>query len=458
MKLFVFILLLPLVQLFEVIDYSNEPYVPIPIEQAYYFKDNGTLFHIFNISELEERLYHYESMVYYHTEMTDKKLIMMVEQCKDYIEQLTVHRNKRSIDFLGKIIKFVAGNPDHDDLIMVQDKLNELVENNNQLSIINSKLKQNLDYLTGNSKSYNLEVLYEWLTKELAQIIHTINLAKSGILNTEILNLREINNIIKEEANFDVPLMEILEHATFKILQTGSIYVLLIKYPKIKEKCMLYSIRPVELEVGKLQLENDAMFCNSTYISVQQCKKYVNTNICRYQGHSCTEQLLNGFKANCTVIKEHMTQIDEVDSGKIIIHGTHLINNITKIGTYLILFNESICIDQQNYTNDKELVAQYLRGNIPSEYKILDIIESQNEELRIPTLSMIEKIPHEVETHPIRSAFVMIVIFIVLIVVLHFSINIYRMYAIYRLRKEKERANAYVRAMFYSKGIEDNPI
>lgn len=109
----------------------------------------------------------------------------------------------------------------------------------------------------------------------------------------------------------------------------------MIKYSKIEEKFKFYGIRPVELLTGKLQLEEFAMFCNQTYnISVLQCRTYVNTNICRYRGHSCTEKLLNGFKANCTVIEEHMTQIDEVDSGKIIIHGTHLINNITKIGTY----------------------------------------------------------------------------------------------------------------------------
>lgn len=238
MKRFIFcafLLAATLLRAFEIIDYSNEPYALIPIETAYLFKENGSLFHIFNMTELEEKFKKYQHLVYTTDTWRDNKLSLLMDKCKDYIDQLTIHRNKRGIDFLGSIFKFITGTPDHDDMILVQTKLNDLIENNNKLSVINSRLAKHIEHLTRPGENH-LDLLFEWLAFELSQIIETINLAKMGILNTAVLNLNEINQIIKEEKKFDAPLLEILEQSEFKILQINSIYVLLIKYPKIEEK------------------------------------------------------------------------------------------------------------------------------------------------------------------------------------------------------------------------------
>lgn len=62
------------------------------------------------------------------------------------------------------------------------------------------------------------------------------------------------------------------------------------------------------------------------------------------------------------LIRERMPSIDEVDNGKILMHGTHSIDNVTRVGTYLVLFNDSILIDDQNFTNDQNMVLEYLRN------------------------------------------------------------------------------------------------
>lgn len=441
----IFIFTLKLVQNFEIIDYSSEPYALISMDQAYLYKKNGTLFHVFNISEIEQK-FHLNDLNL--KEAGNEKIRIWGERCKEYLEQLTIHRNKRSINFLGSVIKFVAGTPDHDDMVLVQQKLNELAENNNRLSIVNSKLKKNLEWITGYSAERNVEIIFEWLATELAQVIHTINLAKNGILNTAALNLEEINQIIKDEAKFDAPLMEILEQATFKILQVDSVYIMLIKYPIIDKKCMLYNVKPIELEMGKLKLEEFVVNCEKQYITVRDCKKYITTNICKYSEHTCTEKLLNGIKANCTIVREHMHEIDEIDNGKLLIHGTHTVNNITKKGTFLILYNDSVLIDNQNFTNDKKLISDYLQRNRPSQYDIFDIIKSENKLLQIPDLTIIEKIPIEIETHPIKSTLLIISIIIITIILIHYAIKICKIYNAYKLRKEKQKSNAYVRTLF----------
>lgn len=361
--------------------------------------------------------------------------MILEDKCQEYLDQLITHRNKRAINFLGTIQKFITGVPDRDETTMVQDKLNDLIENNNKLAIINTKMQKNLDYITG-SNEYHVETLFTWLIKELEQIIQTINLAKIGILNTAILNLDEIHQILKVEKQFDAPLMEILEHATFKIIQIDKIYVLLMKYPEIKQKCTLFQIRPVGVEEGILLLERYTTNCMGKYNTVKKnCKKYINTNICDYNKHTCTEDLLNGLRANCTKIREHIPAIEKIDDGKILIHGNHKVNNITKKGTYLIMFNKSITIDNSSFDNDKELISQFIQRNKPSTYEILNVIESENAKLRIPRMTIMSRIPIEIENNPISNGIVMGVIFIVFIIILHYCIKICKEYNMYKITK-----------------------
>lgn len=170
--------------------------------------------------------------------------------------------------------------------------------------------------------------------------------------------------------------------------------------------------------------------------------------MCQYHIHNCTQNLLNGIKADCTLIKERMHSIEEIDNGKILLHGTHKINNITKTGTFLLLFNETVVIDNLNYTNEKNLVLEYLQRNKPTQYEILNIIESENEQLKIPKMSIIEKIPIEMNEHPIRSFFITLAFIIFVILLMHYLIQFCKIYQMYRSNKAKEQANNHVRALF----------
>lgn len=446
--LFISLAAINLVQNFELIDYTREPYVLIPSDPAYLYTDKETLFHIFNVSDLQTKFKNYDTLRYEKSGSEDPKITILVEQCKDYLEQLTIHRQKRSFNFLGKIIKFITGVPDSDDFELITKKLNEVTENNNQLASINEKVRANIEHLSKTGTGEQLETLLNWLIKELTAIIHTINMAKNGILNTAVLNLEEIRKIIKTEHTTDIPLMEILEHATFKIAQVDMIYIILIKYPKINNKCALYNIRPVEKDEGILQLEKNTMYCDARYISVRECKKYISATICRTFHHTCTQDLLNGLKTNCTQIREYMPQIDEVDNGRILIHGTHKVENMSKEGTYLVLFNKTINIDNENYTNDEDVVMNFLRYNRPSQYDILDIIESQNKERQIPELSIIAKLPEEVENHPIRSIILVITSITIIVVIAHYSIKFYKCYELHQDRITNNRTAAYMKALF----------
>lgn len=54
-------------------------------------------------------------------------------------------RHVRSLDFLGSALKFIAGNPDHDDYELLLTKQHFLIENNNKQNKINSVLEQQIN-------------------------------------------------------------------------------------------------------------------------------------------------------------------------------------------------------------------------------------------------------------------------------------------------------------------------
>lgn len=436
------LIILPSISTFELVDYSNESYALIPIEHAYLYRENGTLFHMFNVTEIEQKFIRYREMMYNLPELGNGRLALLMERCGEYLDQLALHRIKRGLNFLGTGIKFITGMPDHDDMLLVQQKLNDLIENNNHLAMINSHLQGSLEHLTDNTARHRVEILFEWLASELSQIIQTINLAKVGVLNTMVLGLQEVNRLTRTERNYSAPLMEVLGHSTLKILQVDSVYVLLIRYPRIEQKCMLYSVKSIERKMGKLKLEGNAAYCDNEYLVVRNCGRYVNANICSYSKHTCTQELLNGQNTKCLAVREHMPPIEEVGNGKILIHGEHKINSITRQGTFLVLFNGSITIDNLNFTNDEDLVLEYLQSNKPTQYEILEIIESQDANLKIPTLTIIEKIPIEIGTHPIQATIFLFIIVTVTIFLLHYFLRLCKLYNTYRIRKDVERRSA----------------
>lgn len=440
-------MLFTLITTYEVMDYTNEPYILVPSGDAYLFVKRETIYHLFNISLFQEKYDKYMRMSYHPK---NRKMVMLAQRCKEYLDQLTDHRNRRSLDFLGTGIKFITGTPDHDDLVTVESKLNQLVKNNNNLAIINSRLLHQLENISPVFGRENALVLFEWLAMELTEIINTINLAKLGVLNTKVLNFSEMRRIIRDEIGHEmhIPLIEILEHATFSILESNSIYVLLIKYPRVQFGGKLYAIRAVANRTGKLELEKFAVENDRKYHTVSACKRFINANVCSYREHTCTEELLNGMVTNCNLIKEKMLDIEEFDEGKIVINGNHTINGLTRTGVFMIMFNGTVVIDGTNYTNERNNIREFLRLNRPAHYEVMDIIESENEKMKIPELTIISQIPLELEEHPIRSLFIIIVAIIIFIIVTNVAIKIYKIYLEHQKRKIEMETNNYVRALF----------
>jgi len=66
------------------------------------------------------------------------------------LSQIIPSRAKGVINELGTLWKWIAGTPDHDDLITVKNNIDDLIQNNNNQFVINSKLFKEIKTLCEN--------------------------------------------------------------------------------------------------------------------------------------------------------------------------------------------------------------------------------------------------------------------------------------------------------------------
>jgi len=151
----VLILNLALLTSSEIIDYTSHEYL--------LFKDNkdiltydsyADLFHVTNLS-FYEGIINTESRSFNKSSKTDVEweISMDLKLIKFTLSEIMPKRQKRRINEVRTLWKWVAGTLDHDDFITVQNKIDNLIKNNNKQFIIHSKLFNEVKYLTENLKN-----------------------------------------------------------------------------------------------------------------------------------------------------------------------------------------------------------------------------------------------------------------------------------------------------------------
>lgn len=419
----------------EVIDYSNDSFALVPDGETYLFSDIGTLYHVSNVTLFVEKFYKYRAIYEKSNSqmMEDEKerIFYSLNECEATLHQLARVRVKRGLcDLCGHLYKILWGLPDRDEINELAAKINNSIENNKILDANNKILQDFFNATKTRSQVARLETSVEILRSALIKLIDTIN---NGLnLNTPILSANEIKEIIGAAKNRDALLIDILHHSMFKLILIDSVYVVVLKYPLLNRKCAMYNVMAIEQKFGKLQLEKSVAKCDDEFVTIRNCKKHLSGSICEYnEQYTCVETMLNGVRANCTIIREHMRSIDEINFGKILINGNHTVNNMSMQGTYMLLFNESILIDNKNYTNDRELVFKYLKEQGPVDYAIVDISEGEDDKLKFnrTDIIMTDPLPSNYidDVHPIKkfAAIICIMIFLIcLLVLIHKCCNV----------------------------------
>lgn len=418
----------------EIIDLKDKHFVLTKVDNSFLYDKQNFLYHTFDLNQLHNQMLTI-------TKPTIRDRVAMKKAMK-YFEQLGFKKiHKRSINILGSGIKWITGNPDHDDLVRLQESINHLIDNNNAFTENHGKMMELLKNV--GSENINSQIL-SMLVEELENVILTINMAKNKQINTLALNLKEIEAMIEVE-NSQLPIINILEYSDVHICKINNTIVLIIKYPVINRQCEHFKITPLEFRHGKIEMDKQVSKCNGNFQGTSRCMEVLNTNICQSKDQdNCTMRILqNQNDAQCDVKQEENEKIQFINSGHIIVSGEHQINNISVTGINLINFNDNVHIDSIAYFNFEKKAKEYIITHRNEKFEILQLIETSKENLKFRNVKALRKFMLPLETHPIRTTFGILLIIVLIILftwLLGKCCTIYKTYHETKSKKKYQRA------------------
>jgi len=359
-----------------VTDYSQARYIPVIDGEILVWEEFAYVTHTANLSEYGRVIEETTNMIDMFPLSHMKKLLSVdTAHLQDLLESLGVHhRVARSLDFLGSMLKVVAGTPDASDLEKIKFTEMRLVESSNRQIQINTKTQNQINQLTStvnsilrSAKISQIDTghLYEtllarnrMLMAELQNLMLAITLARINIVSPNILDHEDLETVWLEEPT-DTPIGDLLSVSSVKILQSRNILHFIIKFPKIKLACKKITIFPVAHGGTMLQIiDNVIAECSGEVYAIKNCSESPRATFCRLASESsCAKELHAGGVAHCRVQESDLHPITYVDEGIIIINDRSAkvrVDNGTEIwthGTHLITFDKQAIINDTLFIN-----------------------------------------------------------------------------------------------------------
>lgn len=370
------------------------PIATLKLGSARIVSGNIKLIHVVNISNYEEVLSDTISTV----KAIDKSSILnpqleyQISQIQGLIRKLigTPSRKKRSINWIGSAWKWLAGSPDATDWDNIIKSQDEIISNNNEQYKINTKLMEStnamidqynriIKHLDERDNGKFEQMLFNRLSilkQEINEIVLAEQLAKKGIINTNLLDKEEIRQLITQIETLPYENeIEALEYAEPIIVTKGSIFLYIISLPKTTaEEYNHIIIRPVTRNKKQVYLDFKELIVNQVekYGVNEKCTNIRNLTICKgnqlekLPNDHCISHLVRGLKAECDYQINNKEKIETIDENTIFLDnffGEIFEKNLTRHlnGSYVIqYYNETIKIRNVEFVNKETKSFQIL--------------------------------------------------------------------------------------------------
>lgn len=379
-----------------------------------------------------------------------------LDQIKNIIKNLKFSRSKRSLDFIGTGWKWIAGSPDHDDFTILRNKLNNVIENNNDQITINEEYSKRINMLTNvtndiiNTIKKDSTIEYQFnaillfkiklIKEELTNIIYAIELAKENIVNSNIMSKNEINIILDKMDKEIIPYTNIeqaIKFADVKIASNLNNLLYIVNIPKTKkeiyEKIIVIPMKKNNGLVSKISYRNILRNKKNIYGIINKCKKIEEISICKQtdlqylSNDKCVVGLLENKNALCnSTNSQHIAQVEELSQGLVILNqfnGTIEANNYSQAlsGNYIVKFvNETIRINNQQYIAQEVVNIQAFPPTLHPNYTDLSVEEVLSlelmKDLHTKNLQHLNKIQIEKDVHQAITYGIFGVAFIIIMI------------------------------------------
>ncbi|XP_065356226.1 probable cyclin-dependent serine/threonine-protein kinase DDB_G0292550 [Calliphora vicina] len=139
----------------KILDYSNSQIIPINTGYAKVQTGTFKLIHVIEPDNLQNLINKIHQTLNYNVSQSHPLYPFLsheANQLQNHLNRIKP-RIKRSLDFIGSAWKWIAGNPDHADFQIIEQKINNALENNNNRIKNNDTCVTNL--LRGNTATNN---------------------------------------------------------------------------------------------------------------------------------------------------------------------------------------------------------------------------------------------------------------------------------------------------------------
>lgn len=320
------------------------------------------------------------------------QLAYQINEINKLLGELKYHKQKtkRSINWIGSAWKWIAGSPDATDWDTILNSQNRIVENNNEQFKINTAITQKIQqilrqhneiqlHLNSNENETFQQTMFnrlQLLKEEVKEIIRAAQLAKGGIINSNLLDKEEISRLVSEIETLPYfNEIEAIEHAEPTMLMKNTIILYVISIPKTNgEEFHHVKIRSTIKNNKQIHLEYNEILVNQhkIYGIIDKCKNRREVTICGYnqiqelKEDHCINQLIKGSDAGCEFLFNEKEIIESVNENTIFLNnfnGTIAQNGSEKHleGNLLIQYqNETLQIKGWTFTNKEIKTSQIL--------------------------------------------------------------------------------------------------
>lgn len=374
---------------------------------------NYKIIHTINLEEYEKVVAEIKSIVKFRTKDSGTLGLQMehqLSQIENLLDQLRIkksQKNKRSINWIGSAWKWVAGNPDATDWDKILIKTSDLLENNNKQYTVNEYLIKTTNSLLDDYNKIIAETnkddthkyaqtLYNKLgliKEEISQIVMASQLAKKGIVHSQILNKGDIMNIISQTNTLPYKNeLQALQFAEPSMVIKDSLLLYIISLPQTED--MLFN----NIIVRSTIKNNRRIYLKFTNLLISQTEKYgikekclviddvtiCNQNQIEKLNHdNCIVRILDGEEAACEYQIEKQHIIEPLLEGTIFVSnyiGNLSYDNSSQIlnGSFVInFFNETITLDKVSFSNwqttSLQILPTVIQNNVTEKEVRLDL-------------------------------------------------------------------------------------
>lgn len=267
-----------------------------------------------------------------------------MKEVHDNLYQLTPqrHHRRKRWDALGTAWKWLAGNPDADDLRIIDGTMNELTVSNNAQFTINERVNERLMLMANdinglvnatyrqNEISEDMEALklmlnFNMVNEILQKLQDAVIGSKIGLPSNKIFTVEEINTIknllVDQDIKIDF-LDEVFGYVKPKLATNGSSLIYILEIPQTeREAAKILTIYPLNINgttIAKypnhLVQYKDKIFLTTNPDSHLQRFDYLEPF-----NDDCIHPLVVGTKSTCDVVKEADTQTRWIAEGTILL-------------------------------------------------------------------------------------------------------------------------------------------